>query len=506
MSARGRLRTLALIGAAAIVATGCTGGAGGGDKAGGGGEPVVLRMANASQKDCELCYAPAVEYFVQRVRELSGGNILIDVVDRWGNFSPDAEGQVVRAVSTGAVDLGWSGTRVFDTLGVNSFQALTAPMLIDSYALEDAVIRAGITAEMLKNVDALGVSGLAVLADGLRKPTAVKGPLLGPADWNGITFQSFRSQGQSAAIRALGAQPTDVIGPAFDQGLDQGQIQGFEKNLLVYQLNVMEHLAPYVTANVNLWPQMDVLLANPARLAALPEKERGWLQQAAGDAAALSTGLVDRENEIVSDVCPKGARFSNASEADLAALRQAFVPVSATLEQDPQTKAFIQRIEALKRVTAAGPALGIPAGCTGSGGPPATDPLAGTWTTGPITQSQWRHAYIAAGGSEKDAHESFGSDISHKSVTFTFQDGVFKVYCSDDGRPPDNCDHGGYEVGDDGTLTLYTGGTETYRYDLSGDTLRLYFVKGDCGIGCDYGALPPLGPTLYAGFPFTRSG
>src|SRR5205823_2184381 len=112
-----------------------------------------------------------------------------------------------------------------------------------------------------------------------------------------------------------------------------------------------------------------------------------------------------------------------------------------------------------------------------------TDPLAGTWTTGPITQSQWRHAYIAAGGSEKDAHEFFGSDISYKSVTFTFQDGMFKVYCSDDGRPADNCDHGTYEVVDDSTLALYTGGTETYRYDLSGDTLRLHFVKGDCGVG-----------------------
>jgi TRAP-type C4-dicarboxylate transport system substrate-binding protein len=328
-------------------------------------------MANASEWDTELIFTPAVEYFVKRVRELSGGRIRIDVVDRWGDFSPDAEQQVVRAVSTGAVDLGWSGTRVFDTLGVNSFQALTAPMLIDSYALEDAVIKSGITDEMLKSLDTLGVTGLAVLADGLRKPIAVERPLLAPADWNGITFQSFRSEGQAAAIRALGATPTDLIGPAFDQGLQDGQIQGFDKNLLVLQINGVERWAPYITANVNLWPQMDVLLANPGRLAALTEKEGGWFHQAANEAAARSTDLIDQDGQVLAGVCQTGGRFANASEADLAALREAFVPVYGSLEQDAQTQDFISRIESLKQSGAAGAPLAIPADCTGPAPTPA---------------------------------------------------------------------------------------------------------------------------------------
>jgi TRAP-type C4-dicarboxylate transport system substrate-binding protein len=227
----------------------------------------------------------------------------------------------------------------------------------------------GITDEMLKGLSRLGVTGLAVLANGLRKPIAVKEPLLAPADWRGITFQSFRSQGQAAAIQALGAVPADAIGPALDQGLQEGQIQGFEKNLLVLQINGVERWAPYVTANVNLWPQMDVLMANPGRLAALTEKERGWFHQAAREAAAHSTGLIDRDGQIVADICQAGARFANASEADLAALRQAFLPVYASLEQDAQTNDFISRIESLKRSRAGGAPLTIPVDCTG---PPST--------------------------------------------------------------------------------------------------------------------------------------
>ena len=93
-----------------------------------------------------------------------------------GGLAPDAEQQVVRDVSAGEIDLGWVGTRVFDTLDVKSFQALTAPMLVDSYALENAVIESGITEEMLDRLDDLGVVGLGVLPDGLRKPIGVTDP------------------------------------------------------------------------------------------------------------------------------------------------------------------------------------------------------------------------------------------------------------------------------------------------------------------------------------------
>jgi TRAP-type C4-dicarboxylate transport system substrate-binding protein len=361
MKGRACRATAALAVIAAAVAGGCGDGGASGDKAGGSGEPVVLRMANAY---ANLDYIPAIEDFVTRVRERSGGNVRIEVVHDVGEGSADAEEQVVRAVAAGQVDLGWSGTRVFDTMGVTSFQALHAPMLIDSYALQHAVIASDIPGPMLEGLNKIGVRGLGLLADGLRKPIAVKRPLLGPADWRGITFQSFRSQTQAEAIRALGAQPTDVWS-GLDEGLETGKIDGFEKNFLVYQLNAMAGRAPYVTANVNLWPQMDALFGNPGRLAALTEQQRGWLQQSATEAAGRSAALADRDTQILATICESGARLANASNRDLAALREAFAPVHAKLQDNPQTKQFIEQILALKRSTAAEAPLVIPAGCSG---------------------------------------------------------------------------------------------------------------------------------------------
>ncbi|TMK96602.1 MAG: hypothetical protein E6G40_10985, partial [Actinobacteria bacterium] len=359
---RTRFSMLAFLGMAAIAAAACTGGAGSGDKAGGGGEPAVLRLAEgAADSSTDL----AVADFVVRVGQLSGGDLRIEAVGGWGNGEPGSEQQTVRDVEAGRVDLGSVGTRVFDTLGVNSFQALGAPMLIDSYPLERAVITSSIPGQMLTDLDKLKVIGLGILADGLRKPIAVARPLLGPADWRGISFAGFRSRGQAQAVEALGARPSDVIGEELTVALANGSVQGAENNLLVYENATRQSVAPYVTANVNLWPKTVALFANPGRFAKLSVQQRGWLRQAAREAAMGSTGLFEDEGRLVAKVCAAGGRLANASPADLAALRQALTPVYASLEQDPQTRGFIEAIQQLKRSTPDGPALTIPTGCTG---------------------------------------------------------------------------------------------------------------------------------------------
>src|SRR5262245_37984853 len=191
--------------ALACVVAGCA--APGGTKAGGAAAPVVLRIATVNSG---LGYTPQIGYFADRVSQLSGGNVRIDHVPHVGNFAPAAEQQVVHGVAAGTFALGFVGTRIFDTLGVRSFQALSAPMLIDNYPLERTVIGSGIPHQMMTGLGRLRVTGLAVLADGLHKPIAVAHPLLRPSDWSGITFDTYKSGAQDDAIRALGARVSNL--------------------------------------------------------------------------------------------------------------------------------------------------------------------------------------------------------------------------------------------------------------------------------------------------------
>jgi TRAP-type transport system periplasmic protein len=345
------------------VAPGCAG-APPGDKAGGpGGGPVVLRMASTYGG---LDSIPAVADFIRRVNALSGGTLQIQVINQWGDSAADAEAQVVRAAAAGTVDLGWAGSRVFDTIGVPGFRALSAPMLIDSYPLENAVLHSAMPGRMLAGLASVHVTGLAVLGEGLRLPISTRRPLLAPADWRGVSFGTLRSRVQQEAIRALGATPVVAFGPVRSHAVGSGQIQGFELDVSRYvRLAGLATGAPYVAANVALWPEFDVLIASPGRLASLTAQQRTWLHQAAGAATRDSAGLAASGNAAsIGRACVLGARFVTATPADLAALRRALSAVYQHLQADPQTRAFLQQIQRLKNSAPAGPAPRIPAGCT----------------------------------------------------------------------------------------------------------------------------------------------
>jgi TRAP-type C4-dicarboxylate transport system substrate-binding protein len=309
---------------------------------------------------------PAVAYFIRRVEALSGGNVSIDVLYNAGGApNPDAEQVVAREVSAGSpAQLAVVGTRVFDTMGVRSFQALGAPLLIDSYPLENKVVGSRIARQMLGGLAPLHLSGVGLLAGGLRKPVAVKRPLLGQADWRGITFGIYLSQVEEEAVRALGARPLVAFSSLRSHFLASGQLQGYEFTLLSYSVNGSWSQAHYITANVNLWPLVDVLVASPGRLAQLTSQQLGWLEKAAREATERSARLMaSAENRVLPTICSKGTRLADASRADLGWLRKAFAPLNSRLESDPQTKSFIARIQALKRATPAGPGIAIPKGC-----------------------------------------------------------------------------------------------------------------------------------------------
>jgi TRAP-type C4-dicarboxylate transport system substrate-binding protein len=307
---------------------------------------------------------PAVADFVLQVQALSGGSLKIQLINQWGNFAPSNEAQVVHAVAAGTVDLGWAGSEAFDTVGAPGLRALSAPLLIDSYPLENAVLKSTVPARMLAGLSAVHVTGLGVLGEGLRYPIAVRKPLLAPADWRGVSIGTYRSGIQEQAISALGAKPVVAFGPYRVHDLGTGAIQGFELDMQRYLNVVPGSSAKYVTANVALWPYFDVLFANPARTASLTPQQRGWLQQAATEAAMTSVASVaGLSDSYVAQACATGARFAAATPADLAALRRSLSVVYQNLDTDPQTRAYIQQIQQLKKATSPGPAPAIPAGC-----------------------------------------------------------------------------------------------------------------------------------------------
>jgi TRAP-type C4-dicarboxylate transport system substrate-binding protein len=314
------------------------------DKAGGtrARPPVVLTMASFLGDTSEL------DGFAGEVRRLSAGTMRIDIKSRWRFGQVSFETGLIGDVRAGKADLGVVGSRAWDSVGVRSFQALSAPLLISSYALQGRVVRSPMIGQMLRGLRPLGLAGIGVLPGLLRKPAGIARPLLKPADYAGLRIGVVQSRVQDATMRALGATPVPIRAGGSITGLD-----GLEMSInssIGNQANQYGKAVKYLTANVNLWPRSLVLFANGTAWAALTPAQRRILRQAVTDDQAAETTVVrSGERTDTATLCRRGLlRFLTASPADLAALRRAVQPVYAQLQRDPQTRRYIRQIEAMR--------------------------------------------------------------------------------------------------------------------------------------------------------------
>ena len=191
-----------------------------------------------------------------------------------------------------------------------------------------------------------GVKGLGLAVGPLRRPFAAQAPLLGVEDWKGITFRSFNSPVQADAIRALGATPVNAGSDWVDQ-VAAGTLRGVEFDIVQYASNNSGSAAPFVTANVVLWPKVFVLALSQKRWDALTDQQRAWVQQAADLATKASVDATWDESTAAAGLCASGVRFVDASTSQLSALHDAVAPVIAKLAADPVNGPLLAKIQAI---------------------------------------------------------------------------------------------------------------------------------------------------------------
>ena len=437
----------AALAALATTVVACTGPSG--DKAGGvqAAEPRVLSLANPNDGS-----PPAqIGFWAEEVARLSGGTLAIEFENGWRLGEPLYEAGTLEDVQAEKVDMAWVGSRVFDTVGVSSFQALGAPLLLDSYDLEGAVFEAGIPEQMLEGVSELDLVGVGVLPGPIRKVLGVSKPFVRPGDFEGQVVGLQDSAVADATLSALGATPRAVPSAAKLDGLD-----AYEQQLGSIAGNGYERGAEYVTANVNLWPRPLVIVMGKEAFESLTDVQRSALR--AADAAAMPEALAAaraEDEQVVPMLCRRGLTFAAATESDFAELRQAFEPVYADLRSDPDTESYLEAITSLKEETAAsveapGCAASVSGGSSSEGSPEGSreTTIDGVYTT-TVTREALEQSPLLYDLSEVN-------DQNWGELTLTL----------DEGRVT-------FEQENDVTSSSTSG-----TYDVDGDTVVLEFTEG----------------------------
>jgi len=117
-----------------------------------GSETVTLRIATIDDINGNgVSFGP--EAFVKALDSVSGGHLKVDVTTSYGGGKAESESNLVKALASGEVDLGWPSVRSFANGGIHGFGAIEAPMTITSYAAMKALVTAPVGDKFLAGLD-----------------------------------------------------------------------------------------------------------------------------------------------------------------------------------------------------------------------------------------------------------------------------------------------------------------------------------------------------------------
>jgi TRAP-type C4-dicarboxylate transport system substrate-binding protein len=313
------------------------------DKA--GSQTLFLKIA-ASDGTLQKDLPPGPKEFLDSLASLSVDRIQVDYSLNYAGGGADSETKIVEAIAKGELDAGFPSVRAFPNAGIRGLEGIEAPMIITSYAAEKNLVSGPVSADALAQLNGTGLVGLALAVGPLRRPFAAKAPLLGPDSWQGVTFRSFNSPVQDETIRALGANPMD-LGSDWTDAIATGELRGAESDIPEYAARGFTTEAPFVTANVVLWPKVFVLAVSQKLWDTLNDQQKAWVQQAAAIGTKASLEAAFDESTTARVLCDEGVSFVDASPVQLADLHAAVAPVISDLAANAVTAPLLAKVQGI---------------------------------------------------------------------------------------------------------------------------------------------------------------
>ncbi len=323
----------------------------------GGGEPAEFTLGYVTTE--QHPYGTAVNSFIEEVT----------AADDSLSFStlPTYSGgdlQLLADVRSGTVDAATVSSAVWDTQGVNAFQALQAPFLITNYDIEREVLTGDVAADMLSAMEETtgDLVGIAIHEGGLRSPLGRENALTKPADFEGLKLRAVQSNVMSEGLKALGAEPSPIALPEVYQALQNGTVDGMESNTGLAAGQKYYEVATFFTGNVVFWPFPTVLVMNKAKFDSLSADQQQAITDAGANVAPNILDVLSGGDAFAQRLANCGMEFVDATDADRAALQEAGEAAYEALgEADPATGDFIDRIVEIKGDDNSAPAITVAA-------------------------------------------------------------------------------------------------------------------------------------------------
>lgn len=305
-------------------------------------EPVVLKFSHEAPE--QQAKGRTANYFAEKVAELSGGSLKIEVFPSAQLIPTKDE---VRAAMRGQVDIIAPQTSYFVPFD-DSWDVFYLPLLFDNALQGMEIIQGELGREMLGTLSRNRLHGLGIWHDGPGFLFTRETPVTKPTDLAGRKIRVFPSAPLEAGVRAAKGIPVSMPAPDVYLGLQQGLIEGV--------ISAVTFAAPsrwYEVTKAATRMTMFVggygIVINEARWKSLSDEHKRVIQEAMELSEKWNFNHAV-ENIAASEklLTDNGVTIADLTEEELADWRAAMKPV-----YDAQPDSIKQRVAQVEKLKSA---------------------------------------------------------------------------------------------------------------------------------------------------------
>lgn len=270
-------------------------------------EPVTLVYAEVNPADSLM--GKTAEFFAQKVNELSGGSVTLDV--QYGGVL-GAEGDVLDTMIGGAdtIDLARISAFSLNPYGTKLSSLLSVPYMVDNREHFWAIAESQYGQEVLVEPEeiGLGVRGLFFVEEGFRH-LFFKDEVNTIEDIAGKKIRVSTDPIMMGMIEGLGASPTSIAFGELYSSLSSGVVDGAEQPIANYQSNAFNEVAPNMILDGHTMGACEVI-ATTSAWEKLTEAQQKAIMEAGKLASEFNAGLSEEnENKCIEELEADGVKF-----------------------------------------------------------------------------------------------------------------------------------------------------------------------------------------------------
>lgn len=275
-------------------------------------EPITLTYAEVNPID-SIVGKTAIA-FKEKVEELSGGQIIIDV-QAGGTLG--AEGNVLDTMMGGGdtIDMTRISAFALTNYGGQKSKLLSLPFTFVSrehfWNFANSDLAPQFLLEPYEN--GRGVRGLFYGEEGFRHFFSTK-EITGIESFEGIQLRIGDDPIMQALVKGIGAVPKSVSFTELHSALKSGTVEAAEQPIANYKSNSFQDVAPYMILDGHTLGAIQVIITDKA-WDSLTEEQQGWLTEAGVYASNFNRQLsAEEEAKVIEELKNEGTVFVEVTD------------------------------------------------------------------------------------------------------------------------------------------------------------------------------------------------